>query len=419
MPRVFLLLAILLLVPWALASGTTGVYQAPPTLPNANGAADPTVGYNANTGTILFEAGQDTYRVSFGSSPPTWTDASRPDAVTDLHEILLTDSVTGRTWVGSQEGACVLVAFSDDNGGSWTPGGATCVGGDATMASGPHAGGLGATYPRALYVCGGGSPIACARSSDGGQTFGAPSAGASGCSGPVGHAKVSSSGILFVPSGACGNSGLQVGGLVSSNGGLTLGSYLIPSASSPSDGNFFAPAVATTASGWLYEAWQGSDGHLHVALSKSNGTTWINATDLSATLSPAVVTATMPAMIAGADGKAEVAYLGTTASGNAFASSFAGTWDLYVSYTLNGGGTWTTQKVTTDPVQRGWICAAGTSCASHANLGESIDATKDGWGDIVVGFADGCVGACAGPSGTGSTSTSSWATLAIAGPGVD
>ena len=56
-----------------------------------------------------------------------------------------------------------------------------------------------------------------------------------------------------------------------------------------------------------------------------------------------------------------------------------------------------------DPVQRGTICTAGTSCGSTRNLLDFIDARADGKGRVLVGYADGCVGSCvsAGPnSGT-------------------
>jgi hypothetical protein len=74
-------------------------------------------------------------------------------------------------------------------------------------------------------------------------------------------------------------------------------------------------------------------------------------------------------------------------------------------------------KATTDPVQRGWMCAGGTSCNSGRNLLDFMDVnlTKDG--RVVVGYADGCIGACAAANGTEAQSTSAYATIAYQSAG--
>jgi hypothetical protein len=45
-------------------------------------------------------------------------------------------------------------------------------------------------------------------------------------------------------------------------------------------------------------------------------------------------------------------------------------------------------------VQRGSICLAGTTCGNDRNLLDFIDATVDQQGRVLVGYADGCIGAC-------------------------
>jgi hypothetical protein len=51
-------------------------------------------------------------------------------------------------------------------------------------------------------------------------------------------------------------------------------------------------------------------------------------------------------------------------------------------------------------VQRGSICTGGTTCGNDRNLLDFMDATVDKDGRVLVGYADGCTGACAAPGGT-------------------
>src|SRR4030095_13271957 len=70
---------------------------------------------------------------------------------------------------------------------------------------------------------------------------------------------------------------------------------------------------------------------------------------------------------------------------------------LYVATTYDGGQTWTTIDATpNDPVQRGAICTQGTTCATGRNLLDFNDITIDDEGRVLVAYADGCVGSCAG-----------------------
>jgi type IV secretory pathway TrbL component len=74
-------------------------------------------------------------------------------------------------------------------------------------------------------------------------------------------------------------------------------------------------------------------------------------------------------------------------------------------------------KATTDPVQRGWMCADGTTCGSGRNLLDFMDANVTNDGRVVVGYADGCIGTCATASGTKAQSSSAYATIAYQSAG--
>ncbi|HTL23355.1 MAG TPA: sialidase family protein, partial [Mycobacteriales bacterium] len=241
-------------------------------------------------------------------------------------------------------------------------------------------------------------------------TFGAPVLVGGACGSLHGHVKVGPDGTAYLPNAHCGG---KAGGGITTNNGSTWTSYTIPGSSEPATG--FDPSVAITPDNTVYESWQGADNHSYVAKSTNHGATWSTPVDLGASLG--VVNSTFQAATAGDNGRVAVAYLGSTTPGNPFASAWNGVWDLYVSYTYDGGTTWTTVKATTDPVQRGWMCADGTTCNSGRNLLDFMDANTTTDGRVVVGYADGCIGACAGPSGTKAQSVDAYATVAYQSAG--
>jgi hypothetical protein len=63
------------------------------------------------------------------------------------------------------------------------------------------------------------------------------------------------------------------------------------------------------------------------------------------------------------------------------------------------------------------MCAGGTSCGSGRNLLDFMDANVTTDGRVVVGYADGCIGACAGPNGTKAQSVDAYATVAYQSAG--
>lgn len=382
-----------------------------------NDAGEPSIGVNWNTGNIFFQSFASTLRVTFDDSvaPATakWVSAGvGPQAFFNLDPILFTDRDSGRTFAGGLDGACSILAYTDDDGATWTPMTNACAApayDHETIASGawhqpvPAA----AQSDRAVYYCAHEDVQMCAVSLDGGFSFlpGVP-LGMADCLGFVGHVKVASDGTAYVPAYNCLDGKQAV--FVTQNNGLTWQHR--PIAPSTRAAHWTDPSVALSDGGRVYAAWVGDDNQVYAARSQSQGRFWSGAADLGASVG--VKAATFPAAVAGDDDRAAVAFLGTRDSGDAFASTFNGVWHLFVAFTTDGGASWTTVQASQDPVQRGWICSSGTTCTTGRNLLDFIDATLDKEGHVLVAYADGCVDACAGPAGTKAQSTAAKATIA-------
>ena len=406
--------------PAAALSGTPTFtnFAGPSSLSNVNNAGEPSLGVNGKTGALMYQAYSSTYKVVVNQTTgtPTWTDVTPLHHVFNIDPILATDRTTGRTFAGGLAGECSALSYSDNDGGSWTQMGNACAGvfDHESIGSGPWHGTkpLGALYNRAVYYCAQNGTDACSTSSNGGLTFGAPVVVSGACGSLHGHVKVSADGTAYLPNAHCGG---KAGGGITTNNGASWTSYTIPGSTEPATG--FDPSVATTPDNTVYESWQGADGHTYVAKSTTHGSTWSTPTDLSTSYPTPVVNSTFQAVVAGDNGRVAVAYLGSTTPGNPFASSWPGVWDLYVSYSYDGGTSWSTVKATTDPVQRGWMCADGTTCNSGRNLLDFMDANVTTDGRVVVGYADGCINACATASGTQAQSQDAYATIAYQSAG--
>jgi hypothetical protein len=385
-----------------------GSYAAPDALTDAHDAGEPSIGVDWATGAVMYQSYLSTYKVGFSDQMPaqaTWQDRSANAAtgcpqgsLTSLDPILFTDRQTGRTFESQLAGKTALTCYTDDDGTSWTPTSGSGINSGVdhqTIGGGPFApGGIGAltSYQNAVYYCSQDiADASCAVSHDGGLTYGpaVPMYSLLDCGGLHGHVKVDpSSGTVYVPNKGCG---ATQGVAVSTDNGTTWTVRHVPG-STPGDSD---PSVGVGANGTVYFGYQGADGHARIAVSGDKGQSWVNGQDVGAQLG--IQNIVFPAMVAGDDNRAAFAFLGTTTGGNyQDAANFHGVWHLYVSTTTDGGASWKTVDATpNDPVQKGSICTGGTTCGQDRNLLDFIDVTVDQQGRVLVGYADGCTGACA------------------------
>ena len=386
-------------------------YAAPKGLnQDVNNAGEPSIGSSWKTGATMYQAYLSTYKVTFDDSvspaKATWSDVSASAAkgcpqggVASLDPILFTDHATGRTFESQLSGQDSLTCYTDDDGRTWQPstGGGIPSGVDhQTIGGGPYSpNGVGplptSSYPNAVYYCSQDIATAfCAASHDGGTTFGpgVPTYSLLDCGGLHGHVKVAPDGTAYLPNKACGSNAAVV---VSKDGGTTWDVHRVPG-SSPSDAD---PSVGVGANGTVYFGYVGSDGKPAVAVSHDQGTTWSAPQSVGTEFG--VKNAVFPAMVAGDDDRATLAYIGTTKPGNYQSQTDFkdAEWHLYLATTYDGGKTWVSSDATpNDPVQRGSICTGGTTCGNDRNLLDFIDVTVDKTGHVEAGFADGCIDAC-------------------------
>ncbi|PYK31290.1 MAG: hypothetical protein DME57_04230, partial [Verrucomicrobia bacterium] len=391
-------------------------YNPPPT--GSFNGGEPSIGTDWVTGNAMYLASFAALRVSFDDCPSpardVWTNTNVPAAVS-LDPILFTDHMNGahRTFVSQLTGQDSITFFTDNDGASYLPsqGGGIPSGVDhQTIGAGPYHSPLTATpaYPNAVYYCS--QDIAasfCARSDDGGATFGAgiPIYTAAQCTGIHGHVKVAPDGTAYVPNRSCGGLAAVA---VSKDNGLTWAVKPIPTSSTT--GFLVDPSVGIGTntvgepggqpSNTIYLGYQASNSHPKVGVSRNQGDTWTNDQEVGTEFG--IQNSTFPELVAGDDNRAAFAFLGTTVAGNYTSqSSFPpnAPWHLYIATTFDGGATWSTIDATPDdPVQRGSICNLGTTSCMNTpndrNLLDFMDETIDAQGRVLVGYPDGCIGPC-------------------------
>lgn len=391
-------------------------YPAPPEL--GNSAGEPTIGVNWNSGHAMFIASLQTLRVKWNDTaspaPATWEDVSAPNtSLLSLDPILFTDSDAGpnrtnRTFVSQLLGKLSAMAFTDDDGASWTVSQGSGINSGVdhqTIGGGPYAknpdgslkggavqlpGPNGQIYPNAIYYASQDIGLAeIARSDNGGFTFGVaiPMWTLAQCDGLHGHIKVAPDGTVYVPIKSC--SGKQ-GVAVSENNGL---SWTIRTVNDSTAGDT-DPSVGIGADGTVYFGYADGEGRARVAVSHDRGLTWSPSQDVGA--AHGIQNSVFPAVIAGDSDRAAYFFLGSTtpgANGRATDLSFPGAWFGYIATTYDGGATWVTVNATpNDPIQRGVVCTNGTSCPTGTrNLLDFNDLTVDREGRVLAAYADGCV----------------------------
>jgi len=379
-----------------------------------------------NGGTTMYFGGFMTaaLKVTFSdcSSPATITwdqkalvSPNAPRAAGD--PILFTDHTTGRTFIAQLLGltpAGSTIDITDDDGDTLSPSEGSSIPSDIdheSIGGGPAHAPLDTAfnalpYKHAVYYSSQSIGEArCARSDDGGVTFG-PSTlmyTVAQCSGLHGHIKVAPDGTVYIPDNGCGGSDIlnhsdgQQAVIVSEDNGLTWNIRPVPGSTTIGDDDSAVGVSVnndpTTTKEVIYLGMQSGDGHPRVAVSKDKGVTWSAPYDVGASVvnGGPVVNCTFPAVVAGDYDRAAFAFIGTESPGSYADSNFPGVWYLYLATTFDGGQTWTTQNITpNDPIQRGGICGSGLC----RNLLDFFDITIDKEGRLLVGSEDGCIGNC-------------------------
>jgi hypothetical protein len=384
-------------------------------------AGEPSIGVNWSTGKVFIEAGNHTLRVTFNDlfkpAMASWEDKRSPVSRVSLDPILFTDDSQfggpNRTFSSQLIAACSLMSFTDDDANTWiaSQGCGLPAGVDhQTVGGGNYASPAPLTrtsYPHAIYYCSQDIATAiCARSDDGGLTFGpgipiykfatvngvdlpvAPGT----CGGLHGHVRVSPDGTVYVPNEHCfdANSVTRPGFAVSTDNGLTWLVRTVPDAKGISPGS--DPSVAAGANNTVYFGYVNSDGHAKIAVTRDRGLHWSKSIDVGTPFG--IQNAEFAEVIAGDDNRAAFAFLGTQTAGNTQGADFPGVWHLYAAFTYDGGPTFTTVDATpSDPVQRGCIWNGGGSNPCR-NLLDFNDITVDKVGRVLIGYADGCTGSC-------------------------
>ncbi|MDQ6626292.1 MAG: fibronectin type III domain-containing protein, partial [Verrucomicrobiota bacterium] len=352
-----------------------------------------------------------------------WQDRSAPDTSTGLDPILWTDQTSGRTFASnSTAGANGAYAFSDNDGDSWVPVGAAPPDGadHQTIATGPYPPSLsGLSNPTTnqgqytMYCSQTLVGANCQRSDNLGSVYGpavvatGPGSNASkGCGGLHGHVRIAPNGTAWLPDKSCGS---NQGGAISKDGGTTPWTEFVVKKVAPvtDPTNGFTstpqadgadPSVALDADSRAYFAYVNNDanateGHVHVAVSEDNGTSWIRDVDIS--VPKGIKNAVHVEAIGGSSGRAAVGFIGTNIGGaNYEAEDFPGKWYAFVSFTYDSGRTWTTVNVTpNDPVQSmTGIWQQGGSERDRNTL-DFNEITVDSKGRVLYGYSDGCVSA--------------------------
>jgi hypothetical protein len=369
-------------------------------------AGEPSVGVNWRTGAVLYMAGTQISRVTFGQNGARWTDVTPPQqSAANEDAILFTDHATGRTMVAGLLLAGANTAYTDDDGSTWQPASFPephspdheSIGGGPYATPAPPAAAA-AGYRSTFYYCAQNMintlGAFCGRSDTGGATFN-PSVMVFGanpanpCNAIHGHIKVGPDGTLYLPNRACTRSdGVTGQGLAISHDNGASWTYSVVPDSRSSSSETTDPSVGVGAHNTVYFGYQDASGAAKIAVSRNEGRTWSPSVTVGAPYQ--IRNVQFPEVVAGDDGRAAFSWVGTTSDGNAQSESFRGTWNLYVSYTYGWGQHWVTLNVTPgNAVQRGCL-GNGQGPDACRNQLDFNDATVDKTGRVLLAYTDGC-----------------------------
>ena len=373
-------------------------YQAPSGM--GDDAGEPTLGVDPKTGAVLFQSYSRVLRVTGfdGRGKAAWKDVSPLlPGLYSFDPILETDTKSGRTFTSQLDLWCSRMAYSDNAGTTWTQVPVGCALGATfdhqTVGVGKLVGGDPDGYPNAVYYCAQtGATAMCGVSEDGGDTFGPATAAytINDCTTAFGHLKSGPDGTAYLPSYECqGRAGLAT----TRDNGKTWSVRTVPGSTI---GDAMHPSVGVGSDGTVYFAWGGQDdggpgGAPYVSVSRDRATSWTKPYRLGREVG--VVNTRFVTTVAGDGDRAAVAYLGSRTPGDGSATTWAGEWRLYVSFTYDRGKTWSTVEATRHPVQAGPICTSGALCMENRNLLDFNDLVIDGRGRVLAAIADGCPGA--------------------------
>lgn len=363
-----------------------------------------------------------------------WADVTpeaAPGAAAEVGDpFVLSDPLTGRVfragYAKANEGACINLMWTDDEGTRWTHQPRTCglvgVHDHESLATGrprtplPMVG-----YPNVVYLCVNSLHTACSSSRNGGQTFGPlvpvypaadPSYGL--CGGLNAPVVTDSKGRVFVPRTWCGRPTIAV----SEDDGLTWTRRQIPTTRLPA-----VPAPLVSVAGQdvpyidgqdvmltvdaadnLHAGWVARDGFAYVTSSRDQGRSW-TPTWRVAVPSVTAVGHKLLTLEGGAAGRLVVAFIGSDHRGgmnNRTAAQWKGaSWHLYLAVTDNAFAARpliqsTRVNPSSDPVGRD-DCGLGRCLPCDvgcAGMYDYIDVDIDRHGRPWVAFVDVCQATC-------------------------
>ena len=296
--------------------------------------------------------------------------------------ILYIDPGTGRVFTADLN-RCITVSHSDDVGESWTSAEACGLSDHQSIAAGPPVTSPTIGYPNVVYLCAVAGGIgtystgsSCLKSLDGGVTWvrtGAPpytadprheqgNFGIPGlCGGTTGHAFVDPNGVLYLPSGWCGQPYLAI----SRDEGATWERTQIADTGMPGiqGGEFeHEAAVAVDAGGNVYYFWTARDRLPYLAVSTDEGKSFSKPIMVGP---PGLKEAWGPTMDVGDTGKIALAYVGSTNAPGGKSPTGEGplydervTWNGYITTTVDALSKdprffTTSVNRSSDPIMRG------------------------------------------------------------------
>lgn len=313
-------------------SNVKAAYSGPPLMLRAH-----PVGHGAGEPSMGFDPEGRAYWASMNAEQPTTMNThsyimvkDRKGAFTDISAgardvqqstndpFVWVDPDLGRVfWMNMVQVNGQVISYSDDQGKTWTSTVASAGGGvddhaslvTAVVPEGVSVPTLDPAFPKLVHYCSNAiTRTACARSSDGGQTFqsvGTPLLeNATGCASVTAdHLSADREGRLYLGSGACGRPLVAV----SEDAGATWTTHAVTDAIGVAGHDV---ATATDSARNVYAGWVDDQNSLpYVATSRDHGRTWSTPMLVAA---PGDHEVSMLTLAAGDAGRLSVGYMGTT-----------------------------------------------------------------------------------------------------------